>query len=190
MFIPIDRPIFLRELASRMYGATPYYLAMVTNSSVVVLVYPVIVTLTSFFFFGLEESSFGDCLEWMLIMGHLMLAGSLFGFMLGTFLDNEVVGTQVNSLFIIFFTFGAGFFANAGDNANFVVEMLSYVSPLRYSTEIFTRKVYEGKLGGNFVMEQFGYTWGRETCMLMLQLWIVSVFFIGLFSIRWKTRNY
>ena len=68
--------------------------------------------------------------------------------------------------------------------------MLSYVSPLRYSTEMFTRKVFEGKMGGNFVLEQLGYTWGRDTCMLMLQLWIVSVFFIGLFAIRWKTRNF
>ena len=121
MCIPIDRPVFMREVASKMYGATPYYLAMVTNSSVVVLIYPVIVTLTSFFFFDLEESSFGDCLEWMLIMGQLMLAGSLFGFMVGTLTENAVVGTQVNSLFVIFFCFGAGFLANAGDTANFVV---------------------------------------------------------------------
>ena len=188
--IPIDRPIFMREVASKMYGATPYYLAMVTNSSITALIYPVIVTLTSFFFFGLEESSFSDCLDWMYIMCLMVLAGSLFGFMLGTIFESEVVATQVNGLFIIAATFGAGFFANTGEGANFVVEMLTYVSPLRYSTELFNRKVYEGKRGGDIVLERFGFTWGRDTCLLMLQLWCVTVFFIGLISIRWKTRNF
>ena len=54
-------------------------------------------------------------------MSWLMVAGGLLGFTFGTFFDKEVVASQVNALFIIFATFGAGFYANTGECVNSVV---------------------------------------------------------------------
>ena len=151
--IPIDRPIFMREVTNKMYSASAYYLAITTSSSLVVVIYPLVVTLTSFFFFGLEHDSFNDYLEWLMIMALTMIAGSIFGFTLGTFCDNEMAGTMSNSLMIQIFTFGAGFYANTGTGMNFLVRIITYVSPMRYTSELLMRRVLEGKRGGDQVLE-------------------------------------
>ena len=49
--IPIARPIFIREVSNRMYGTTAYYLSMTTATVTLFIMYPIVVTLTSFYFF-------------------------------------------------------------------------------------------------------------------------------------------
>ena len=114
LHIPKSRPIFTRELSSRMYGVSAYYLAFFTSTVSLTTLYPVIVTLTAFYWFGLDDSSFGAMLAWMGIMTATALAGGFWGFTLGTYMKNDVTASQINILFIIMFSFGAGLFANTG----------------------------------------------------------------------------
>lgn len=65
--IPIARPIFMREVSNRMYTATAYYMAQATASVLMFILYPIVSTLTAFYFFELEEHGFGAMLEWMFI---------------------------------------------------------------------------------------------------------------------------
>lgn len=119
--IPLARPIFMREVSNRMYSASAYYLATSTSSVCMFILYPLISTLTSFYFFDMDNNSFGAMLEWMFILVLTALAGGFWGFAFGTFMKNEIVATQMNLLFLILFSFGAGFYANAGEDANFAI---------------------------------------------------------------------
>ena len=129
-------------------------------------------------------------LDWMFILLLTALCGGFFGFTFGTFFDNEVAATQLVTLFLIMFTFGAGVFANTGDSANFIVKILTYISPMRYSTELLFRKIIAEKEGGELVLAHLGYTWGNSTCFLLLITWIIVCFFVGWISLLYRTRNY
>lgn len=83
----------MREVSNRMYTATAYYMAQATASVCMFILYPIVATLTSFYFFGLQDHSFGAMLEWMLILTLTALAGGFWGFAFGTFMKNEVAAT-------------------------------------------------------------------------------------------------
>ena len=173
-----------------MYTTTSYYMALSTATVLMFILYPIVVTITSFYFFGLDSSSFGDMLAWMAILMLTAIAGGFWGFSFGTFMKNEVVATQLNMLFLIMYCFGAGFYANTGSGMNFVVRFISWISPMRYCTELLVSFVLAGKPGGEVVLETFGFTWGTATCTLLLILWIITCFLVGWISLLWRTRNY
>jgi len=89
---------------------------MVTATATLFFLYPVVVTLTSFFFFQFEETNLGAMFYWMLVLFLTALAGGFWGFTFGTFMKNEVSATQLNMLFLMMFSFGAGFYANTGQD--------------------------------------------------------------------------
>ena len=76
-----------------MYGPTAYYLSTVTATVTMFVLYPVVVTLTSFYFFELDERSMGDMFDWMMILFLTAMAGGFWGFSFGTFMKNEVAAT-------------------------------------------------------------------------------------------------
>lgn len=112
--IPVTRPIFLREVSNRMYSTSAYYMALTTSTVTLFILYPIVVTITSFYFFSFDESGFGALMDWMFVLILTSFAGGFWGFTFGTFMDNEVAATQLNMLFLIMFSFGAGFYANTG----------------------------------------------------------------------------
>lgn len=173
-----------------MYSVTAYYLAFFTSTVSLTVLYPVLVTLTAFYWFGMDDSSFGAMLAWMGIMTATAFAGGFWGFTLGTFMKNDVTASQINILFIIMFSFGAGLFANTGQGVNFVVQMITYISPMRYCTELLTSRVLEDKPGGEYVMELFGFTWGQGSCITLLIFFAIVCFFGGWLSLLWKTRDF
>lgn len=173
-----------------MYSTSAYYLSMVTATATLFFLYPVVVTLTSFFFFNFEESSFGAMLDWMLVLFLTALAGGFWGFTFGTFMKNEVTATQLNMLFLMMFSFGAGFYANTGQDQNLTVQLISYISPMRYSTELLMTRALAGKPGADFVLDYLGFTWGSGVCLTLLILFILVCFTVGWITLLWKTRNY
>jgi len=76
-----------------MYGPTAYYLSTVTATVTMFVLYPVVVTLTSFYFFELDENTMGSMLDWMMILFLTAMAGGFWGFSFGTFMKNEVAAT-------------------------------------------------------------------------------------------------
>ena len=112
MQIPVARPIFLREVSNRMYSTTSYYFAYLTASVLTFIPYPIISSFVSFPAFGFRQSSFSDLLHWAFIMLLVALAGSFWGFMIGSFAKNEVSAIQINLLCAYMFSFGGGFYVN------------------------------------------------------------------------------
>ena len=152
--------------------------------------YPIVVSLTSFYFFDLPKSSFGSMLDWMFICVLSALAGGFWGFAFGSFMKNEVVATQLNLLFLILFSFGAGFYANTGSGANFVVDAITYISPMRFSTELLMRRALSGKTGASQVLSLLGYTWGNPVCFTLLAFSAVEYFFVGWLCLVYKTHKF
>ena len=79
------------------------------------ILYPIVLTLTSFFFYDFDEHSLGAMMDWMFILTLTAFAGGFWGFSFGSLCKNEVTATQLNMLFLIMFSFGGGFYANTGD---------------------------------------------------------------------------
>ena len=91
--IPVSRPIFIREVSNRMYTTSAYFLSTVTATVTMFILYPVLVTLTAFYFFDLDESSFSNMLEWMFILTLTAFSGGFWGLMFGSFMKNETAAT-------------------------------------------------------------------------------------------------
>lgn len=173
-----------------MYTTTAYYLSMCTTTFFVFILYPIVVTITSFYFFDIDDNSFGALMDWMLILTITAIAGGLWGFAFGTFMDNEVSATNLNTLFMMLFSFGAGFYANTGSGSTWFVKAISYVSPMRYTTQLLFERVIAGKQGSEFVLELLGFTWETTTCVMLLITFTLVCFVVGWLSLLWKTRNY
>ena len=173
-----------------MYGVSAYYLSMVTATATLFFLYPVVVTLTSFFFFQFDETNLGAMFYWMLVLFLTALAGGFWGFTFGTFMKNEVSATQLNMLFLMMFSFGAGFYANTGQDQNLTVQLISFISPMRYSTELLMSRALAGKPGGEAVLEYLGFNWGNGVCLTLLFFFILACFAVGWITLLWKTRNY
>lgn len=105
-------------------------------------------------------------------------------------MKNEVSATQLNTLFIIMFSFGAGFYANTGEDQNFVVQFITYISPLRFTTELLMRRVLAGKAGGAVVLELLGFTWGASACYTLLGFFSIECFIVGWISLVYKTHKF
>ena len=153
------------------------------------ILYPIIVALVGFFFFKFDNHDAGAFFFWMLTLVLTAFCGAFWGFGFGCFFKSEVGATQANMLFLMMFCFGAGFYANTGDGANIVVQLISYISPLRYSSELLMRSAMEDKPGGDAVLEVFGFTWGTSLCIGILVVFTVVTFFGGWITLLWKNRK-
>ena len=189
MQIPIARPIFLREVSNRMYSTTSYYFAYVTASVLTFIPYPIISSFVSFPAFGFRQSSFSDLLHWAFIMLLVSLAGSFWGFMIGSFAKNEVSAIQINLLCGYMFSFGGGFYVNT-NGETMLLKILTYISPVRFSTELLMRRVLAGRPEMDMVLDRLGFTWGETRCIMFLVIFIVACVLIGWASLLFKTRNY
>lgn len=92
-------------------------------------------------------------------------------------------------LFLMIFCFGAGIYVNTAAGASFLVTFLTYISPMRYSTELLMRRILAGKMGGDYVLDIFGFDWGSSTCIMMLMEWTLFYFVVGWLVLVWKTRQ-
>ena len=117
------------------------------------------------------------------------MAGFSFGMMLGTIISDENTAISVNLLFAMLFSLGGGMYASTGDGANPLIKVISYISPIRFSSELLLRRIMHGKLGEEAVLNQFGYTWTPQNCVLALITFTLVSFFSGWIIIAFKYRN-
>ena len=137
--IPQDGPIFKREISNNMYSVHAYWMSMVTRAILTTWIYPVLLTITSFFWSDLPASSAADMFNYMACLACVAVCGNFFGLMMGAAFDIPEVALGLANLYAMISGFGAGLFANTGDGANWFVTFLSWISPLRYGCEILMR---------------------------------------------------
>lgn len=172
-----------------MYRASSYYIATILTSTLSFLFYPLIVSLVSFWMFGLDHHGWGAFSYWTLALTLTATCGFSFGMMLGTLFKDQNTAISANLLFAMIFSFGGGMYANTGAGANPLIRAISYVSPIRYGSELLFQEILKGKAGANAVLEYLGYTWGATTCFLALLGFTMFCLLAGWGILTFKYRN-
>ena len=90
MQIPQENPIFQREVSNHMYSVHAYFWSKVAQGVTAVWFYPVIITICSFYCFGLEADSFTDMLTYMAALTAICYAGAFLGLMVSTMSDDQM----------------------------------------------------------------------------------------------------
>lgn len=122
-----------------MYNPSSFYLSTCAASTLTFLMYPLIVSAVSFGLFRIDDHSFTTFLEWTAILLLQATAGFSFGMMLGTIISAENSAINSNLMCVMFFSFGGGMYANTGMDSNYLIRAISYISPIRFSSELLLR---------------------------------------------------
>lgn len=142
MIVPLVFPVYKREVSNHMYKPTPFFFARVLISTMTFVLYPLMVTMTVFWFLGMPVVGLHGWLTFWGILSLTALVGSALGFTLGAMFPTGFAALDVNQTLIILFSFGAGLYANTGTSANILVRLISWISPLHYSTELLLRRLF------------------------------------------------
>ena len=88
--IPAVRPTFEREVFNRMYSPSAFYIANALAGVIVFFLYPMGCASVSYWYFGLKQASWWGMLDWMGCLYLPALAGSLYGYSLGSLFNSEI----------------------------------------------------------------------------------------------------
>ena len=127
-----------------MYTVHSYFLAVLAQSFTCVWIYPVLLSLVSFYCFQFEYQAPSDLFTYMVALCAIAIAGNFFGLSIGTMTDDQNVAILIDNLCTMLFNFGAGCFANTGDGANPVIKFLSWISPMHYGVQIVFKIISKG----------------------------------------------
>ena len=119
----------------------------------------------------------------------------------------------VNFMFIMLFISSNGVLCNL-TNANWFIKFLSKISPTRFNCEGFLRRVIGNvpdwscpssgcgtthgdpkfhqnvtMISQEYLLKEFGYTWGDEYCIKALVVWFFVWIALCLIGINWKFRK-
>ena len=126
-----------RELASKMYSPSAYFLGRLFSNILINLLYPWIIIVTLFWLVGLETSM--QNLGWFFLFGSIsnfVFCGQ--GYFLGIVFLDESSSRLMNFMFIMVFVCSNGVLCNL-TTANWFVVALSHISPIRFNCEGFIR---------------------------------------------------
>jgi len=128
-----------------MYSPTPFFLAKVISSIMIFMIYPFTLSLTVIWFLGLPVIGIeGFCTFWLILLLQA-LVGMAMGITMGAIIPNIMEALNANLAIIMILSFGGGFYANTGTGASLLVQLISWVSPIKYSTELLLRRFFQGK---------------------------------------------
>lgn len=82
--LPTRLPLYRKEKLSGMYSAHSYYMSLWLVMTILLIQYPIIVTVLTHYILGFQDTSFQNFIEHLLTNIFLVLVGSNFGFMWST----------------------------------------------------------------------------------------------------------
>ncbi len=164
----IERPVFLREQASKMYSPLLYFTIKNLTDSPVAAITPFIVLLVVYW--GIPLTHF-----FQIYLSVMLLSNTAFG--MGLFISsaaNDITSaTTVAPILTMPMILFGGLFANVGAMPA-AIRWLQWVSPVRFTNEALLTAWYQGMEGfpQEFLKGQ-GYTLGYTNCILALVGWLV-----------------
>jgi hypothetical protein len=78
-------------------------------------------------------------------------------------------------------------YVNASSGASWFVKILSWITPLKYTIELFLRRMlkhYQQAIQ-DAIYEELGYEFGVQTCVLALAGFLVLMVALGIFGV-WR----
>lgn len=129
--MPLQVPVFKRELANKMYSSSAYFLGRFWSNTILQLFYPISTVLVIFAGLKIDES-FDNILLFILYAVILNLVMVAQGYFCGVCTDNDQAANQINTFLMLFFMLTSGGLANAGSFPSYIMA-LAYISPQRYA---------------------------------------------------------
>lgn len=189
-------PVMKRELASKMYTPSTYFLGRFCSNMFISLCYPVLIVLFIFWGIGIVPSL--DNFLHMIAFG--ILSNMVFcgqGYFMGIWINDENSCKTMNSFFVMFWLSTNGVIANL-TQVNWFINGLAHISPLRFAGEGITRTLVkqipnlnaatDGKItiSPEDVLNTLGFTWGNQYCFCALIIWVGVWITLSLILINYK----
>ena len=129
--IPLQAPVFTREVANKMYSIPAYYLGRLFSQICVQVFYPFIIILIVYF--GIHgNNEFGNVALLLLYGVFINVTMVCQAFFFGTLSDNFMAVEQFHIMPMLLFMLTAGTFVNSASMPT-VISYFSYINPLRYA---------------------------------------------------------
>lgn len=114
--------------------------------------------------------------------------GCAVGIFWGTIFTTEVDSLNSSLILILMFALGAGKFINLR-NKSWILKFLSFISPMKYGTELILRVVLKGRNDeAMFLLNHLGLNEGQWHCEKMILLFSILFFMIGWAVMVYKAR--
>ena len=142
MQMPMQVPVFKRELMNHMYTPTAYFFARTLSGILIQVCAPILMTLIIFFGLGLPVTAF-TFLNFFTNTVQVALVGCAIGYMCGLVFEDDNLARGFSMFMTLVFMLVSGSL-NIALNYPIVIDQLQYVSPNRYSVETFFRILSDG----------------------------------------------
>lgn len=200
--MPLQVPVFQRELMNKMYLPSPYFFGRMLSHILLQIASPLIFSLI--IYFGLETyTSFSKFIQFCVIGIEINLVGCTLGYLCGVTFNNEEAARQIAQLVMILFHLLSGGLSNP-NQYNAFVNILQYISSNRYAVELYFRVMTYNEphfcdstdasadcIGSReAVLQQLGFTIGDVQCHVILAAFIIIFTFLGWFVINRKNKKF
>lgn len=137
--MPLQVPVFKREIMNHMYSPTAYYFARTLSGLLVQMISPVLMFCLVFFALG-SVITLSTIFHFLFSAIQLSLVGCAIGYLSGVMFDDDNIARGFVMMFALIFMLTSGGLNNA---ANYppVVNQLQYISPNRFALENFFRSI-------------------------------------------------
>ena len=186
--MPEINSVYLREMQSRMYSPSAYFLAKWSVSTAIFAFQPVIYSLVAFYFVEFTDSTHENFREWVAISVIQAVTGSSLGYLFAAIFHVDINAVVFINMYLFVIYFSSEAFASFTGGENPFVDMLAPSSPFTYTCELMMRRLLSGVNQADKVLDFFHMTRGSDACMIG----IVSIL-LTYFSLSWlvtviKTR--
>eukprot|EP00163_Fabomonas_tropica_P020214 TRINITY_DN3560_c0_g1_i4.p1 TRINITY_DN3560_c0_g1~~TRINITY_DN3560_c0_g1_i4.p1 ORF type:complete len:659 (+),score=111.51 TRINITY_DN3560_c0_g1_i4:69-2045(+) len=139
---PVERALFLREHANRMYSLPAYYMGKTLSEFPWQLIFPLLFTSIAYFLIGLQTDFTKYCYHYLATVA-VSNVGQSIGLVISAAVGDVSVGLAIAPVSLIPFLLFAGFFV-AGDNITVALSWFGYTSFIKYGFNIAAITEFEG----------------------------------------------
>lgn len=198
---------------NKMYTPSPYLFGRMFSHILLQLFSPILMTLILFFGLRTDDSAY-TFFGFMICAMEVNLIGCILGYFCGVAFKNSDAARQSGTLSMIVFHLLSGGLSNPAA-VNPFIYYLQYVSPNRYSVELFFRVImfnnnnfsYTGNhqqpinntcaadpngcaMSAESALQQVGFTLGKQICYCVLVGFIFLFLILAWFTIVQKNRKF
>lgn len=139
----IERPIFLREQANKMYAIIPYYVAKILIDAPAVIIAPMLFSVIVYFKIGLTIAA-SQFFYFYLILFLVAECSVSLGYFVSSLFDKEESAVAIAPIIMMPLILFGGQFSNSG-NLQAWISWFQYVSPIRYGFEALVINEFDSR---------------------------------------------
>lgn len=189
LVFPQERPIFLRENQSKIYGVSTYYISKSIVETPLVLINNVVYSAIIYYLIDLRGGA-GHFFMFLFIFFVLAWMSHSMGYFLGSTFADLNTATIITQFTVIPFFLFSGFLINV-KNMPVWLSWLQYFSPFRFAVEASMKNEFEGREepAPVDIIGEYSMNLGKWYCMLCMFCWGVFYRTMGGLTLKWLVRK-